>query len=128
MTVNTAVVDPRFLSQVGVAFFPTIGSIEAPLPSQSDSGEESYTWTPVDGLESVALAFAPSAGVRYNTEIRRDNMTEVRVTQYALLQGYYPQITESMRLVIDDVAWNILAIDADSQSTITQLTVERVAS
>lgn len=118
-------VDPRMLGQLG-EFFPSRCTIQRDTGTgRSATGDPQPDWQDLDGHANIPCSKAPVAGQRQR-EVRRGDQTVLLSTARVALQGYFPQITEHHRAVVDGQALNIILALADSRSALTYLDVELV--
>lgn len=100
-------------------FFPSLVEIQAATVTQRPNGERVESWA--------------TAWVRYGnfaqltaTEVRDGVMTRVPAGYALNLAGYYPEITNAHRVVVDYETFNIAAVVHDSVAGSTRLSLERV--
>lgn len=118
------VIDARLLPMTGASgYFPSFGQIEAATGTPDAFGEDVPLWEVVPGLEAIPLAISPTPP---GDVMRTPEMSRPTDTRYALLEGYYPQITTAQRLTVEDQVWTILMVDFDSQHSITRLKLQQV--
>lgn len=114
-------IDSRLLNQLA-DFFPDLCTIQSSTPTQGDSGELTDVWTNLAGHINLPCRKAPAGG----REPRLPNITYTVGTHIILIRHYYSTITTSMRVVLDSINYNILAVEFDGDKEMTRLTVEVV--
>lgn len=130
---NQAVQIPQVMAEaLGTGLFVSLCTISA-LPSPmalGPSGSPTDAFVAVTGLidircmKSVVLVVLSSPAA-YETKSTSRELTSN--DWHVLLESYYPTITTLMRATIDDVVYDIVGVDQDSQSQMTRLRV-RLAS
>ena len=117
-------VHPRLLEKlVASGFFPFIATIQAPTRVRGTAGGVTTTWTTVPGLETIPATKDVTGGVeqRGPEMIVEENFTKIQ------LAGYFANIDESMRCLLDDgTIWDVFAVDSDPMRTMSQLTCRKV--
>jgi head-tail adaptor len=98
-------------------FFTSTCTIQEAAIAYDAAGGEQYTWNDKAGHIGLSCAIGPTGG----KEIKRPDMTYVVATHRVLLAGYYPDIGEKMRAVVDGTALDILLVESDSQQKLTRL-------
>ena len=102
-------------------FFPSLCTIEANDPTQSDSG------APVEGTAVEVYTDIPcSIASQSAREPRTRTMTYEKNQFWIVLRGYYPLVKTEMKAVVELVFYNILGVEFDSHKVTTRLTVELV--
>lgn len=101
-----------------------------PAPDQSDaSGQWNQTsWVNVAGMVNIPCMRAAMSNTApsLTDEVKLPTFTKEKTTWHVLLSGYYPNVTQKQRAVIDGVAYDILATEWDSQNTQTRLGVQEL--
>jgi hypothetical protein len=106
-------------------FFPRKVTIQQFTPNTQDSyGEETVgSWVDVDGLIDLPCQIAPAEGEKQ----KRPDMTPVVYTHRLVIAGYYSEIQENYRAVLDDdTEFEIVKVEHDSQQKTTPLKVRLV--
>lgn len=109
--------------------YPSTVTIQTPTETQGDDYAVTQTWTNATGLTAVRGILAAAKA----EEIRRAELTGVKLTHVCDLQAYYPQITVSHRALIaraageTAAAFNITGVKHDSQAASTRLELEIVS-
>lgn len=118
------IVDPRLLPQlVKAGFFPFTATIQAPTQARGTAGGVTTTWTTVPGLEAIPATKDVTGGV----EQRGTEMIVEEIFTRIQLAGYFADIDESMRCLLDDgTIWDLYAVDSDPMRTMSQLTCRKV--
>lgn len=117
-----ALVDPRVLARLW-NFFPSTCTLQGPVETQSDSGQVTVTYADADGLVGLSCAVGRQTG----SERRGERRTVISNNPVILLKGDYPAILPTWRVVADGQAYNITAVNHDSQHTLTELICEVVS-
>jgi len=120
MPYNRLKIHPRFVRH-HAGFFPSQVDIQRPLKAQNAAGEEI-----ISGYETVYnnIPAAISAIIRLGEEWRNWRLEFVleQVTHRVMLQGYYPDIKASDRMVTaEGEIHNITARHLHSHSHITRM-------
>jgi len=108
-------------------FFPRKVTIKQFTPGTQDAyGEKTVgTWKVVSGLEDLACQISPADG----GEERRADMTPVIYTHRIVIAGYYPEIQENYKAVMDDgVVFDIVKVEHDSQQKTTPIMARLVTN
>ena len=121
---HATIVHPRLLEAlVASGFFPFTATIQAPTRVPGTAGGVTTTWATVPGLEAIPATKDVTGGV----EQRGPEMIVEEIFTRVQLAGYFAQIDESMRCLLDDgTTWDIFAADADPMRTMSQLTCRKV--
>lgn len=115
-------VHPKMMASVS-SFYPATCTIqEYTVTGRNDYNEEILVWADKPGHVDIPCAVSPSGG----QEVKRDNMTYVVSTHRIALRGYYPEITEEMRVVSGGQVYDILLVEHDSLRQTTRLLCEVV--
>jgi hypothetical protein len=104
-------------------FFPRTVTIKHFTPGTQDSyGEKTIgTWVNVTGLIDLPCQISPAEGGKQ----QQPNMTPVIYTHRIVIAGYYPEILETYKAVMDDdVEFEIMKVENDSQLKTTPLQVK----
>lgn len=110
-----ALVDPRMTTGLAEGFFASRVTI------QDETG--------VDVAGLVNLPVAESFGIRPDSQERRTpDLTIMSRERTLLLTGFFPQIQEHWRAVLEGVAFDILAVEPSASRAMTRLRVEAVAA
>jgi len=82
-------------------------------------------WVDVTGLVGIPCiksAYRPSAPDKGAT-MRTDSAIDTSSYRHVLLNGYYPAVLDQYQAVVDGTAFEIFAVEHDSQNTMTRLVV-----
>jgi hypothetical protein len=110
-----SLVDPRMTTSLPEGFFASRVTI------QDEAGVD------VPGLVNLACAEGP--GIRPDSGERRSpDLTVMSRERILLLTGFFPEIQEHWRAVVDGVAHDILAVEPSSSRAMTRLSVEAVGA
>lgn len=118
-------VHPLMLTTLGSDFFPADVAIQAATESQASDGQVTRTWADVSGLDELDGRLGPASEAQ---ERRLPGLVVVGVTHVLALAGYYGSITTAHRAVVDDDAFNVLAVRHDGNSASTWLGLEVVSA
>lgn len=111
------------------AAYPSTVTIQAATETQADDYSIDEGWSDVAGLVAIPGILAPARA----EEIRRAQMTNVKITHVLDLQGYYPGITNQHRVQVvradfdTEQTFNITGVKFDSQGRSTRLELEEVS-
>lgn len=126
---------PRFLAGLG-KFFPVQCTILHDTGNTVDShGAPVTSWDELDGHVNLSCDLVTDSG----EEVQRPNGTVLISSHRILLKGYYPGITERMKLLIEDAVflqpglpaslgdtYDILRVDHDANQQVTRLICQLV--
>lgn len=101
--------------------FTKEATIQQDNPTLSAIGDVQNNWINLHINVPAVIASSPSRG-----EVRRPNDTIAYSAWIVLLDGDYSGITTAMRVVIEDISYDILRVERASIGIITRLTVEKV--
>lgn len=114
---------PRMLTKLDV-FFDKTCTVQRDAGSTTDGyGEPAESWTNVTGLVDLACAVG---------DLDADDAVGLNVTSSVvsmlkvLLQGYYPQVTGDMAVLLDSVRYKVLSVTHSQESNHTRLIVGRL--
>ena len=118
-----AIFDPRMLTTLA-DYFPSLCTIQEPTEVEDASGSIIEGWADFAGHVDLPCAHGPNKG----REVKLADQTYV-VSNYTLsLRGYYPTITEKMRIVVDGRAFDIMLVQTDSHGMTTRILTSEVTS
>lgn len=120
--ITSAELDSVMAAAIATGLLSSTATIQRPSGTFSSSGVPDGAW--VDVLADIRCQLAPIAltgGAVNGSELRQHYDTLTRDPRHILLDGYYPQIDETMRAVIDGVPWDIESVEHDSQKRMTRL-------
>jgi hypothetical protein len=122
-----AVIHPRIFDRIP-QFFPSRCTIQAGAEVRSASGSPAYTWTAMPDLIDVQCMVAPfnRETPTGQNEAKLESMVYLTVTHHCLLRGLYTEIEPRMRAVVDGEAYDIQAVEHDSQRSLTRLRLNKV--
>lgn len=115
------------------SFFPSLCTIYARVTAENVIGEKIETpaddlldlnQEPIAGLERIACNFSDDRS--WIMEKRTQESTFITNLKYVILIGFFPEITEDMRAVIDGKAYDIRGVLNCSVGTHTELAVEEI--
>lgn len=121
---SSALVDPGLLASLPEGLFPSRCTIQTPTQARDGFGDDKAPGTWADLADHVAIPcrMAPQGGV----EERPTGLIFSRETKRVALRGSFPTITAKQRAVIDGTAFDILAVESDSEGVLTYLRVEQI--
>ena len=103
-------------------FFPSLVTIQEGAVAYDDWGEEELTWGDKAGHVDLPCTIAPvELQVRDKGEKKKEYGTYAIGSHHVTIAGYYPDIQEKMRAVVNGTAYDILLAEWDSQSETTRL-------
>mgnify|MGYP001028435120 CR=1 FL=1 len=104
--------------------YPDTCTIQVNTPTKSAINEDIEHWSNLAGHVDIACQVALIEVLR---DVEREAVVGPveTVRRAVLLDGRYPAITTTHRAVIDGLAWNIVAVDEDSQQSHTRLQIQR---
>jgi hypothetical protein len=122
------IVDSRLLRHLDRSFFPRRVSIQSPTAgTKTPSGYVPTTPTTGIGLDGIHASIEP-LNTRGRAEMRGEQLLVAEGTHEILLLGYFPQITNLMRVLDDgDEVYDITKVDVDANHTLTRLLVRQVS-
>jgi head-tail adaptor len=123
VTILGQIIHPRFLEGIGVPFWPSLCTVQAATQTAGTTGELVTVWANVAGLVDLACNIAPVS----ISEQRWAERTVETGTHRVYVEGYYTTITAMQHAIVDDVTYNILSVEQDSQHAVTVLRVEIVS-
>lgn len=88
-------IDPRMMSALG-SHFPVAAWVQYPTETVDDDGQVVTVWE--TRYENIPCMPTPLTG----KEIKRPNQTYVVAHTAIALQGYYPDIKETDRVIVDE--------------------------
>jgi hypothetical protein len=106
-------------------FFPRKVTIKQLVPASQNGYGEPVTgsWTDFEGLVELPCQIAPAEGEKQ----KKADMSPVIYTHRIVIAGYYPEIQENYRAVLDDdTEFEIVKKENDSQQKTTPLKVRLV--
>jgi head-tail adaptor len=118
------IVDSRMFARLDRRFFTSRATIQMPQSTPDSYGAPTVTWTTVATLQAMPCYIAPGNG----TEVRGQLLVQTTGQVAIQLSGYYPQITTSMRALVDGLPYDILSVDHDSQLVSTKLIARTVTT
>lgn len=119
----SALIHPALLDNL-FNFYPDTCTIQTGTASRDASGEKSYSWANVADHVDIPCARGTPSGA----EAEGSEQGYLVRTYHIALQGYYPAITEGMRVVYSDATvYDIERVRLDQQATLTYLDVEIVS-
>lgn len=104
-------------------FYPSVCTIQSKVDAADSFGQLTSTWSNLASHIAIACRIAPNTGDERET--REQAFT--RVTHRIALRGYYPSITDQMRVVSGGINYDIERVEHDGQSESTYLMVEQVS-
>lgn len=107
-----------------VNFYPRLCSINTLETTQDAANQPISTWIANPRLQNIPCAIQPTSGV----ETRQRSQIVVSNQWLIGLNGYYPTITETDQVIVDETAYNVIRIAHDDLKTATYLTVEKVGA
>lgn len=120
------VIHPR-LHQELPQFFPAYVTVQVSTETQGDDGAVVDAWS--DLLNGLRGSLAPASA----NEIRKAELTNVKITHVCDLRGYYPEIAIIHRVLVSRAqgdspqTFNITAVKHDSQAESSRLELEQVS-
>lgn len=112
-------IDPGLFANLA-GFYPSLATIQSVTSSRNTYKEE--VLTPSTLHANVPCAVASAGG----KEVKRADMTYAIGTHKVALAGYYPDVTETMRVQVVGLTLNILLVEHDSHQKSTRLLCEVV--
>ena len=112
-----------------VGLFSSLCTIQEAFGSPDVLGQSDLVdWADVDGLTDIPCMSAPLTIMKPSVGDERDapTFTADMDTFHVLLDGYYPQILQRYRAVIDGVAMDIKGVESDSQKIMTRMACKRI--
>ncbi len=108
--------------------FSSVCTIQSPSQAPDALGQPNLaSWTDVPGLVNIPCMKSPllpgSARSTAGDETKAVNLTEEMSESHVLLDGYFPNILQRYRAVIDGEPLDILGVESDSQKIMTRMAV-----
>ncbi len=119
----TTIIHPKLtahLTRTTDGFFPSTGAVQEKTVTNT-RGNPSESWATVSGLGSIRCSIAAALGPSSADERRQVSHTYAESTHRALLDGIYTIAALDHRFLSGGVAYDILGVEQDSQSTTTRL-------
>jgi len=122
------VVHPR-LHQELPQFFPAYVTVQIATETQGGDNAIVENWANVDSLVGLRGTLAPAGA----NEIRKAELTNVKITHILDLRGYYPTIAITHRVLVSRAqgdspqTFNVTAVKHDSQAESSRLELEQVS-
>jgi hypothetical protein len=118
---------PRLLDRLP-NFYPEKATIQQATASGNSFGDQTLVWASVSGLVNLDCRVAPLTiqTPTFANEARLEALTYHTTTHQIAMRGYYPEIQETMRALVDNVDWDIKGVEHDGQGVTTRLRVNRV--
>lgn len=113
------IVHPNMLTNLA-GFYTSSCTIQQATVTQNVVYEDVEAWANLH--VGVPCAVAPPSG----GEVKLSDQTYVTATHMVNLAGYYPTITERMRVLVNGLILDILLVTHDSHQKTTRLTCEVV--
>jgi hypothetical protein len=103
--------------------FTSLTTIQRPANTLGPSGQPDLTtFTDVAGMVNIPSVSAPVNA----KEAKEIGLIESSSLRKLLLNASYPTIQTSWRALVNGAAWDILSVEADSQSSMTRLWIQAV--
>lgn len=103
--------------------FPDTGTVQTLTGTRAATGQTIPDPTNLAGHVNLACRLSP-----FRENEMPGLVTVTANAWYARLPGYYPAITAAMQFVVSGAAYDIRAVEHDSEHVITRLVVERVTT
>lgn len=120
---------PQAISVVSDAgLFVSICTIQAPTQTPDSLGQvDLVDYTNVSGLVNLQCVMSPMIDTRPNPNFEKREQVGIDELGifHVLLYGYYPQILQKYRAVVDATPYDIMTVESDSQKIMTRLAVRR---
>jgi len=113
------IVHPGMLTNLA-DFYASSCTIQQPTRTQNAVKEDIEAWANLH--VGIPCAVAPPSG----GEVKLSDQTYVSATHIVNLAGYYPTVTERMRVLVNGLTLDILLVTHDSHQKTTRLTCEVV--
>lgn len=109
-------------------FYPSKATIQQATASGNSFGDQTLTWATVANLQDLECRVSPLTvnTPTFTNEASLETMTYLTTTHHIAMRGYYPEIRETMRALVDEDAWDIQGVEHDGQNVTTRLRVNRV--
>lgn len=103
--------------------FKSTVQIQKSTVTRSESGDSTFAWGPVSGMESIPCIRID----QQPAEARTQDMIEARNLFTIILAGYFPSIKQEYRAVLDTgEVYDILGVLSDSIHMMTKLATRTV--
>lgn len=104
--------------------FSSLCTIQQRSNTLSVTGQVDLTdWNDIPTLSNIACQFSIQRPFMPNQGAtgKLPQQTDTETMYHILLQGYYPQILQQNQAVVDGRAYEIMAVESDSQKQMTRL-------
>lgn len=128
MPLTTNILHERLWQELG-AFYPSWCRIlYRTTPSISPLGEMQAGFPTLAGHDYIACRLSAKAGNTQEqaSEVRTAESTYTSAMRHCGLDGYYPQITDTMIAVVDGVEYDIRGVVHDGTKAHTKLMLELI--
>lgn len=102
--------------------YPDECTIQQREEGTNDFGEPVDEWVDLEGHVDISALKASTGG----REIKKEDQTYTIAEYHISLKGYYPDIEENMRAVVNGINHSILLVEHASRNDRTRLAVEVV--
>lgn len=119
---TVAAIHPRFARMLSRQFLPSLCDVEEKTVVSDGFGQDVETWSTVQTMRRIPCATAPLSAI----ERQAAGYTVTDQVWHALLTESYPEITTRHRVLIDDVDYDIDAVEAEPHGSLTRLTVRKI--
>ncbi len=124
----TTIVHPKLtahLTRTTDGFFPSTGAVQEKTVTNT-RGNPSEAWANVAGLDAIRCRIAVALGPSSADERRQTSYTYAESTHRASLDGVYTIAALDHRFLSGGVAYDILGVEQDGQTTYTRLALRLV--
>jgi len=108
---------PRMVASLQKNFFPQACTIQINEPTQTPSGKEQPHWVDIPGLVAIPCKVGGTTG----GEHRMTEQIYLDATNIILLAGFFAQIDETMRAVVEGQDYDILLVNSNSEKAVMRL-------
>lgn len=119
MANQLGIIHPQMLARVRPNFYPSLCTIQEATDTADSYGQPIPAWDDLADHIDLACRIAPDSGNEMRSQIQIYAVHGWTVA----LNGYYPDILETMRAVVDDVIYDILQVQHDGNNQTTRLRV-----
>jgi hypothetical protein len=123
--VRRTVLDGRLFGRIDQQIFVSRLTVQQDTATGPNAfGDTVPVWGPVAGLSGIPCMISPASAF----ERREPQNVLTETTHIALLSTYLPQIATRMRALIDNVPYDITAVESDSRHAVTRLQLRVVST
>jgi hypothetical protein len=118
--------DSTLAAVEAAGLFSSVCTVQSPSQAPDALGQPDLVdWSDVAGIVGVPCMMSPLGGSpSIGDEQKRPWFTSEKTTFHLLLDGYFPQIRQRYRAVVDGTPYDIMGTESDSQKVMTRLALQ----